>query len=336
MSTKRWMAVFALTLFLSSCEKIIFKKKGDSTNARENFDYLWEQMDKRYAYFSYKGVDWNAMRTKYSPRVYDGMSEDSLFNVMGAMLDELRDGHTNLISPFNISVFDIDLLGPENIDERVVLENYLGTDRTITGPFQHNFLKNKQVGYVRFPSFPGSVDDVQLDYILDKYKDTKGLIFDIRQNGGGAIFDAYSILSRFISKQEFVYTSRGKVGEGHNDFGELKESRLSPSQSIRYTKKVVVLTDRGTYSSGSFFSLMAKAIDNMVVIGDTTGGGFGLPNGGQLPNGWTYRFSITQTLDIFGNNFENGLPPDKRVLVNNANLQLGIDDVIEAAINEIL
>jgi len=32
----------------------------------------------------------------------------------------------------------------------------------------------------------------------------------------------------------------------------------------------------------------------MVLIGDTTGGGWGLPNGGQLPNGWTYRLSITK------------------------------------------
>lgn len=323
-------------MLLASCEKALFKKTGESTNAVENFDYLWEQCDKRYAYFDYKNIDWNAVYAKYRPKVYDGMTEDSLFNTMGAMLNELRDGHVNVISPFNISVFNIDLLGPENVDDRVILENYTGTERTITGPFTHDFLRNKEIGYIRLYSFPGTVDDVQLDYMMDKYRDTKGLIFDIRQNGGGAVYDVYQILSRFIDVQTPVYTSRGKTGPGHNEFGEIEYSTLAPSESSkRYLKKIIVLTDRGTYSSGSFFTLMAKAIPNMMVMGDTTGGGLGLPNGGQLPNGWTYRCSITQTLDVDSNNYENGVPPDVRVVVDKLRLAQGIDDVLEAAMNEI-
>lgn len=333
---KKIITVVAAALLFSSCEKALFKKKGDSVNAVENFEYLWEQCDKRYAYFDYKKIDWNAIRAKYRPKVYEGMSEDSLFNVMGAMLNELRDGHVNLISPFNISVFDVDLLGPDNIDDRVILENYIGTDRMITGPFTHDFLDDKRVGYIRLQSFPGTVDDVQLDYILDRYKDTRGLIFDIRQNGGGVINDAYTILSRFIDRETLVYQSRGKIGPGHNQFGEMEPSTLLPATSaVKYLEKIVVLTDRGTYSSGSFFSIMASAMPNVILMGDTTGGGLGLPNGGQLPNGWTYRCSITQTLDAKGNNYENGVPPHKVVLVDKSRLARGIDDVLEAAINEI-
>ena len=333
---KKIIIAIAVLISFASCEKAIFKKKGNSLDAKANFDYLWQQCDMRYAYFSYKNIDWNAMHAKYAAKVYDGMSDDSLFNVMGAMLNELRDGHVNLISPFNISVFDVDLLGPDNVDDRVILENYIGTDRVITGPFTHDFLRNKEIGYIRFTSFPGSVDNNQLDYILDRYKDTKGLIFDIRQNGGGVINDAYTILSRFIDKETYVYQSVGKTGPGHDEFGKPEKSLLSPAESnIKYLKKIVVLTDRGTYSSGSFFTLMSIAIPNMTIIGDTTGGGLGLPNGGQLPNGWTYRCSITQALDIYGNNYENGVPPDKRVVVSKARLAQGIDDVLEAAMNEI-
>lgn len=332
---KLLIAAVAL-LFFSSCEKALFKKKGDSVDAVKNFDYLWEQLDKRYAYFDYKNVDWNAVYAQYRPKVYDGMSDDSLFNTMGAMLNELRDGHVNLISPFNLSVFDVELLGPENVDDRVILENYIGTDRVITGPFTHDFLRNKTIGYIRFRSFPGTVDDDQLDYILNRYKDTKGLIFDIRQNGGGVINDAYTILKRFIDKPTVVYQSRGKVGPTHNAFGEAELSTLQPAaSSVKYLKKIVVLTDRGTYSSGSFFALMATAIPNMVLMGDRTGGGLGLPNGGQLPNGWTYRCSITQTLDVNGGNYEDGVYPDKTVLVNPAKLANGIDDVLEEAMEEI-
>lgn len=329
--------VVAITYLIltSACEKAIFKKKGESNKAVDNFDYLWNQVDMRYAYFDYKKVNWDNVYATYRPKVYEGMSEDSLFNTMGAMLNELKDGHVNLISPFNISRYDFWLQGPANIDDRVIIENYIGSDRVSTGPFTHNFLRDKEIGYIRFRSFSG-IDDVQLDYILDRYKDTKGLIFDIRQNGGGIVNDVYMIISRFITDSTYVYQSIGKIGPGHNEFGQPEKSILGPSaSSIKYLKKVIVLTDRGSYSSGSFFTLIAKAIPNMTVIGDTTGGGLGLPNGGQLPNGWTYRCSITQTLDIDGDNYENGIPPDKLVLVDKTRLVQGIDDVLEAAMKEI-
>ncbi len=66
----------------------------------------------------------------------------------------------------------------------------------------------------------------------------------------------------------------------------------------------------------------------------TTGGGLGLPNGGQLPNGWTYRFSITQALTLDKNpNYENGVPPDIRVLFNWKDLTK--DEILERAIAEL-
>ena len=65
-----------------------------------------------------------------------------------------------------------------------------------------------------------------------------------------------------------------------------------------------ILTDRGTFSSGSHFTLAMRKVPHAVIMGDTTGGGMGLPNGGQLPNGWTYRFSVTSTRDLDGSNFD--------------------------------
>jgi C-terminal processing protease CtpA/Prc len=76
-------------------------------------------------------------------------------------------------------------------------------------------------------------------------------------------------------------------------------------------------------------------LDNVILVGDTTGGGLGMPNGGQLPNGWTYRFSVTQTLDLNGNNWENGVPPDVLAILSPADVANGKDSVIEKAIEEL-
>lgn len=109
---------------------------------------------------------------------------------------------------------------------------------------------------------------------------------------------------------------------------------ITPYNGIRYTKKIAVLIDRGTYSAGSHTSLFMKALPNIVLIGDTTGGGLGGPNGGQLPNSWTYIFSITQALTLDKSPaYENGVPPDINVLFDWNDLIK--DEVLERAIAEL-
>jgi hypothetical protein len=329
--------ILVIAPFLFSCDAILFEKDGASTSPRENFEYLWKQCDEKYAYFDLKEVDWDKIYAEKSAEITDDMSNDELFQVLGSMLVELKDDHTNLISPFNISFFGVNNLGQDNFDWRVVTDNYLPKDYYISGPFQHDFLNNTndEIGYVRFSSFTGTVNDENFDFILSRYVNTKGLILDLRENGGGAISDAFKILSRFVENETLVSYLRVKNGKGHQDFSGEEESIVKPSSSVRYKNKVCVLIDRGTFSAGSMTSISTKAIPNLVLVGDTTGGGLGLPNGGQLPNGWTYRFSVSQTLDLNKDNqYENGVPPDISALFDWNDLT--IDEVIERAKLELL
>ncbi len=331
---RKLYSILLISLSLISCEKALFENDLASTNPKDNFEYLWNQCNEKYSYFDVKNIDWDVVKSEYVAKIYDEMSEDSLFNVLGAMLTELRDDHTNLISNFNVSTFRVDYLGQDNFDWRIIEDHYLNRDYYITGPFLHNFLDNKEIGYVRFPSFPGTVDADNLNFVLNRYKNTKGLILDIRENGGGAVTDIFEILSRFVERKTLVNYSRIKSGPGRNEFSEAEPVYVSPYSGIRYKNKIVVLVDRGTYSAGSFFSLATKALPNITLIGDTTGGGLGLPNGGQLPNGWTYRFSITQALTLDKNpDYENGVPPDIEALIDWSNLTT--DEVLERAILEL-
>lgn len=324
----------AFILVFTACEKMLFEPKGETIDPQENLDYLWQQCDEKYAYFELKNIDWDQVKVTYAARVYEGMSDDSLFSVMGDMLTELRDDHTNLISNFNISRFGVHYLGQDNFDWRIVEDHYLNQDYYITGPFYHNFIANGEVGYIRFPSFTGSMSAEHWNFMLDRYQNTKGLILDLRENGGGAVSDVFNLLSRFVETPTTVYQSRLKAGKGHSDFSELEGAIVTPATGTRYTQKVMVLVDRGTYSAGSFTAIATKALPNIVLVGDTTGGGLGLPNGGQLPNGWKYRFSISQTLTLDGNSdFEMGVPPDVLALFDWNDLTK--DEIIEAALNEI-
>ncbi|MGB1296102.1 MAG: S41 family peptidase [Flavobacteriales bacterium] len=317
-----------------SCEDIGFEEDLETLDPQANFEYLWNECDEKYAYFDLKKIDWVDIKATYQAKLYPEMTQDSLFNVLGGMLTELKDDHTNLISNFNVSTFGVQNLGQDNFDWRIINDHYLNQDVYTTGPFTHNFIQNKEIGYIRFGAFTGTVDNINLDFILNRYKNTKGLILDLRENGGGAVTDVFNILSRFVEKETLVNYSRIKSGAGHNDFSSAEPVYVKPFDGIRYTKKVMVLTDRSTYSAGSFTSLATKALPNMVLVGDTTGGGLGLPNGGQLPNGWTYRFSITQALNLAKSpDYENGVPPDILSYFDWSDLTK--DEVIERALHEL-
>jgi hypothetical protein len=331
---KLFISVFAILSF-SSCEKILFVEDLASSDPHENFEYLWHECSEKYAYFDLKGVDWDAIKTAYSSKIEQGMSEDSLFNVLGGMLEELKDDHANLISNFNTSFYGVEYQAQDNFNWRIIVDNYITQDYYLTGPFAHNFIANNEIAYIRLSTFTTPINSESLDFILDRYKNTKGLILDLRENGGGAISNVFQILSRFVETETLVYYSRIKAGPGHNDFSDPSEAYVKPYDGIRYTKDIIVLTDRGTYSSGSLFALATKAISHVSLMGDTTGGGLGMPNGGQLPNGWRYRFSITQTLSLDHRpDYENGVPPE--IMIQYDWNDLETDEILERAIQELL
>jgi hypothetical protein len=330
------IALFMLTInvCLTSCEKAFIKPNQASKDPYANFEYLWKQCDEKYSFFELKQVDWKKVHDDYKAKIYTGISDDSLFSVMGSMLNELRDDHSNLISYFNVSAYRNSLKVQPNIFWRTITDNYLNKSFVTTGPFVHDFLSNGRVGYIRFAAFTGQINSGNLNYVLNRYANTKGIILDMRGNGGGAVSDVFALLSRFVEQETTVFKVRIKSGTGHNEFSNPEDARVKPASGSSFKGKVILLIDRGTYSAGSFTALGMKALPNITLMGDTTGGGLGLPNGGQLPNGWTYRFSITQTLGLNGENFENGVPPDIYQLFDWNDLSR--DEVLDAAMDELL
>lgn len=95
----RWILSLFLLLSLLSC--------GDEVeytdSPQENFEALWRILDENYCFFEYKNVDWDEVHDRYQVQITDSMDQFALFDVLGNMLAELKDGHTNLISPFDMS-----------------------------------------------------------------------------------------------------------------------------------------------------------------------------------------------------------------------------------------
>lgn len=83
-------------LFLTSC----VNEDEYPDNRTGNFEALWTILDEHYCFFEDKqkeyGLDWNEVYHKYKVRVNEDMTGVQLFEVLGNMLSELRDGHVNL------------------------------------------------------------------------------------------------------------------------------------------------------------------------------------------------------------------------------------------------
>ena len=80
---------------------------------------------------------------------------------------------------------------------------------------------------------------------------------------------------------------------------------------------------------------MMKVLPQVTIVGDQTGGGGGIPVFGELANGWTYRFSGTQTIDLEGRQIEDGVLADVRVDLNPVNIARGEDNIITRALRVI-
>ncbi len=325
----------AVSLGFGSCEKA-FMEDDPVNDPVKNFEILWETFDQKYPYFPFKSINWDSIHDVYRPKVYQGMSDQELFDVMANMLFHLKDGHVNIESDFDRSRYwQMFLDAPPNFDWPTVEREYLEDDHLISGPLRNTVLKDS-VGYIYYGSFGSEVKPDNIDFVIDRFKNKKGIILDVRNNGGGSNNNAWLLASRFADQERWVMNEQLKAGPGHDEFTGRFRRYVEPQGDRQFTKSVVLLTNRSTFSAANDFTLMMSAFPHVTQIGDTTGGGGGFPIHSELPNGWTYRFSSTITEAPDGTNVEFGIPPDEVVYMNDTNALKGRDPIIEAAMDEIL
>ena len=146
----KYILSLVLGLLLISCEEAFFEDDTPQDPVA-NFDYLWNAFSERYSLFDYKNVDWDSVYNVYRPRVSSTTGDEELFEIMAEMLNSLRDGHTNLRSPFDISRYFPYLETNPNFNYDLVERNYLGEDFRFTGFLLNQVLDD--VGYIYYRSF---------------------------------------------------------------------------------------------------------------------------------------------------------------------------------------
>lgn len=271
---------FLLPLIVALAAVSCVDEEEYSDDPRGNFEALWKIMNEHYCFFDYKnseyGLDWNEVYARYSRQIDDGMTSTQLFEVLGNMLGELRDGHVNMYASFDQSRYwswkeDY----PANFSDSLQ-RRYLGTDYKISSGIKYRKLDDN-IGYIYCGSFSNAIGSGNLNDILMDLATCNALIVDVRDNGGGMLTSAETLASRFTDEEILVGYMQHKTGPGHNDFSEPEEQKLKPSSGLRWHKPVAVLTNRAVFSAANEFVKYMKCCPGVTVIGDKTGGGAGMP-----------------------------------------------------------
>lgn len=287
------ISLFSLIIFTSflGCKEQLVGENPPNT-FEQNFESLWQSFDLNYPYFEHKKINWDSLYVIYRTQIDAITSNSGLYLTLSSILEELKDGHATLITPFATYTY---LEWHQTFYDPVLLEQQYLQNVTHSSPFMDADI-GSEIAYIHVNTFMGSnFSFKEIDEILEKHYSKKGLILDIRTNGGGKDINSQEVLARFASEKTLIRKILYRNGPNHSDFSKPILDYISP-KGFHYDKKVVLITDQSVFSAAEDFVLGMRQLSNVTVLGEPTGGGSGNPATYDLPNGWLYTVSRWQIL----------------------------------------
>ena len=328
-----------------------------------NFDALWRMFDLNYGSFIPKRIDWDLLYRVYRPKVTARTSDRDLFEIMSRLLEHLNDNHVKVQSlrpprffrsgilgylnrdakgrhipiGYNIPDFSLDLVKAKYLrgrfEERLPgtkLAAYFGGDFPL---YAFGWLK-KDISYFHIRNF----DEVErsasvADEIVTAFRNARGLVLDIRGNGGGWDPVAQAIADRFADRRRLYMITRTRNGPRHDDFAPPRYWYTEPKGPNPFTKPILLLTHRWSISAADCFALAMRALPHVTNLGEFTSGAYSDEYWDTLPNGWKVSIANMLYLDADGRSWEGiGTPPDIRLVNTKKDIAAGRDRVLEMAL----
>ncbi len=141
------------------------------------------------------------------------------------------------------------------------------TRRTIQMPYLPYYgMLQGNVGYINFNSYTeNSAKDVRRAFIDLKRQGAKALVFDLRNNGGGSVQEAVSIVNMFVPKGKVVLSMKGKLQRMNNEY----KTTVEPLDTV---VPMVVLVNENTASASEITSGSLQDYDRAIILGTRTYG----------------------------------------------------------------
>jgi hypothetical protein len=194
--------------------------------------------------------------------------------------------------------------------------------RTIAGRQNFGFVKVElltgNIGYVELRGFmPPSIAGETATAAMTFLASADAVIFDLRQNGGGAPAMVAFLTSYLVGPQPVHL----------NDFYSRPTNETRQSWTLPYVpgrrltdKDVYVLTSKRTFSGAEEFTYNLKHLKRATVVGETTGGGAHTVDGRRINSRFVIAVPSGRPINpVTGSNWEGvGVEPDIKVSAENA------------------
>jgi hypothetical protein len=293
------------------------------------FETFWRTFAENYPFFAAKGVNWQAVHDRYRPQVNAATSDDQLFAILREMVAPLNDAHVHVYdggSRYFGQVRPGTVVPSPALDARV--KGYV-KDRDLRGRPLQEFANGRisyadlpgGLGYLRISGFGGytadrndpyAANEKALDQALDtvfgaqRARNLKGLVIDLRVNGGGSDELGLRIASRLTDRPYLAYAKRHRDDpDDPARFSRPQPITVRPADAPRYTGPLAVLTGGSTVSAGETFTQALIGRPGKVVrIGENTQGVFSDILDRELPNGWSFGLPNEEFLTRDGRTFD--------------------------------
>lgn len=243
--------------------------------------------------------------------------------------------------------------GDENARAIIRLRDLDGQGREVTLPYLRwrypttpklEYLNvGKEIAYVSLNSFSSKDIVSQFDAAFERIRKSKGLIIDVRNNGGGSSSIGYAIIGKLINKP--IKGSRWKTRQympafrawGEADRWYIGEPRqINPRTETPFLGPVVVLIGPGTASAAEDFVVALHASGRAILVGEKTAGTTGQPLVIKLPGGGSARICTKHDFYPDGREFVGiGIIPDVEVHPTQESVASGKDTVSEKALERL-
>lgn len=195
--------------------------------------------------------------------------------------------------------------------------------------------------HINLDSFGSDRIVTEFQQVFDKVLKAKGLVLDVRHNGGGSSNVGYGILKTLIDApvegshwKTRQYRPAFRAWGRDQTWHEGSHGTIEPSDGERYRGPVVVLTGAATASAAEDFVVAFQTSARGKVVGERTMGSTGQPLQIGLPGGGSVRICTKWDTYPDGREFMGiGCIPDVEIEPTRQDIAAGRDVVLEKAMD---
>ena len=153
----------------------------------------------------------------------------------------------------------------------------------------------------------------EVDSVLSRRGDARGMVFDLRQNPGGYLDESLKLADLFLDRGSVLVTTRSRT---RGSSGELREESARARMTPRIDEElpIVVLVDRYSASASEIVAGALQDHDRALVIGERTFGKGTVQSVIPLPEGRLIRLTSGEWLTPQGRSLNRPRDLEGRVI----------------------